>query len=470
MSAQSFDLKHSMKHCGCIAAAMASLIVAASITERSSAQQAVPPRVREVSDALMSQDSVDVPSVKLLSPTQIREVVDILVEQAFGLNNDTTGTYWLGFRGINNFQRAGGILPASAVDVVVERLNEAARPLENLPSSAEASIRSDHKMHAVRLAVMVLKADGAKNVESRLHTLPVEAASVYSALAAEEVRRAFAEPGTMYATDWSKSEAVSVLGVVQEFVKQEFESAKKEPLSKDRMQTACEIMNRCAGMAMAPEFGAAARELGAWAYVELDRAMGEMIKAAKWTEPPPGWTVPISPMIVSIAGLTGLPFNRPNQATYEAFGRALTALSAVGADALDGERLSRIIVLLDEIATSIDLIAKMANPPQRVGEPVSVQPICDGCTQLVARIAAIHVDDPAWTTENRCSWIAAVDRDRPVSPTEVCASIRAEWINAKAALPDAWREECAQRKPDAAVDGAAVDKQPAAPPVPATPQ
>ena len=470
MSAQSFDLKHSMKHWGCIAAAMVSLIVAASMTERSSAQQAVPPRVREAVETLMSQRVFDVPSVKLLSPSETREVVAILLEN--GVGNERSGVEanqnWI--RGIWVFQRAGGILPASAVAVVVERLNEAARPLENLPPSAEASIRSDHKKHAEMLVTIVLKADGAKNVESRLHTLPVEAASVYSALAAEEVRRAFAEPGTMYATDWSKSEAVSVLGVVQEFVKQEFESAKKEPLSKDRMQTACEIMNRCAGMAMAPEFGAAARELGAWAYVELDRAMGEMIKAAKWTEPPPGWTVPISPMIVSIAGLTGLPFNRPNQATYEAFGRALTALSAVGADALDGERLSRIIVLLDEIATSIDLIAKMANPPQRVGEPVSVQPICDGCTQLVARIAAIHVDDPAWTTENRCCWIAAVDRDRPVSPTEVCASIRAEWINAKAALPDAWREECAQRKPDAAVDGAAVDKQPAAPPVPATPQ
>jgi hypothetical protein len=71
---------------------------------------------------------------------------------------------------------------------------------------------------------------------------------------------------------------------------------------------------------------------------------------------------------------------------------------------------------------------------------------------------------------NRCLWIAAVDRDRSKNGEAECGAIRGAWAEAKDALPTAWREECAQRKPDAAVDGAAVDKQPAAPPVPATPQ
>jgi hypothetical protein len=185
---------------------------------------------------------------------------------------------------------------------------------------------------------------------------------------------------------------------------------------------------------------------------------------------PPGWWFTTPSIIVSLSALTGVPFPRLSQEVFNDFERGLKALANVGDHAMTAERLSQIILLLDNIAGGIGGLNARANLPKGADELVTTNGICESCAHLVSRISSIKPDDPAWTLVNRCLWIAAVDRDRSKNGEAECGAIRGAWAEAKDALPTAWREECAQRKPDAAVDGAAVDKQPAAPPVPATPQ
>ena len=61
------------------------------------------------------------------------------------------------------------------------------------------------------------------------------------------------------------------------------------------------------------------------------------------------------------------------------------------------------------------------------------------------RIHAIPPSHAAWSEENRCLWIEAVDRDRGGEHEAKCASIAAAWATARAGIDAEWREACTKR-------------------------
>ena len=120
----------------------------------------------------------------------------------------------------------------------------------------------------------------------------------------------------------------------------------------------------------------------------------------------------------------------------------------------DGERLSErtlgaIVTLLDSASRQLGVFAAKREryAARKIGaekEP-GVDGVCDALAALVLRIHAIPPSHAAWSEENRCLWIEAVDRDRGGEHEAKCASIAAAWATARAGIDAEWREACTKR-------------------------
>jgi hypothetical protein len=167
-----------------------------------------------------------------------------------------------------------------------------------------------------------------------------------------------------------------------------------------------------------------------------------------------GMDAPPLTSLVAIRGMLGLQRvdGEHNLAGVE---RQLAALAAVEDASLDAVRLGRIVRLLDGAARNLARLdgaireqrSRRALPdgtPQPDG-PTGVDGVCDALAALVLRIHAIPPSHAAWSEENRCLWIEAVDRDRGGEHEAKCASIAAAWATARAGIDAEWREACTKR-------------------------
>ena len=352
-------------------------------------------------------------------------------------------------------------------------LLRALQTMADVPSSSPLSVRVSTSNILGRLTSIAIRADGVQRLQQRVRELSEQGGSVYTWVAICGITNALSVDGSTSKSNgsawWTAAEAIDAIAILTEVSLDRLESATTTPLIEARMESISSFMMMLSLFVTEQRFIERARPIAACAYARLFDVMYGLYDE-KTGKAPPGWWFTTPSIIVSLSALTGVPFTGLSHEVFNDFERGLKALANVGDHAMTAERLSQIILLLDDIATGIGELNAMANLRKGADELVTTNGICESCAHLVSRISSIKPDDPAWTLVNRCLWIAAVDRDRSKNGEAECGAIRGAWAEAKGALPTAWREECAQRKPDAAVDGAAVDKQPAAPPVPATPQ
>ena len=458
-------LQFARTRCCCALWALLLPMLASDASAAASTRNGTPPTVNAVSQALLAGDESAVAVARTLRPLELTAVAD----QITGTLGVDSATDSMALRALELLVADGGGLPDGAPRALLRAL----QTMADVPSSSPLSVRASTSKILGRLTSIAIRADGVQRLQQRVRELSEQGGSVYTWEAIRGITNALSVDGSMSkrngATQWTAAEAIEAIAILTEYSLDRLESATRTPLIEARMESISSFMMMLSSFVTEQILIERARPIAACAYARLFDAMYGLYDE-KTGAAPPGWWYTMPSRFVSLSALTGVPFPRLSQEVFNDFERGLKALANVGDHAMTAERLSQIILLLDDIATGIGELNAMANLRKGADELVTTNGICESCAHLVSRISSIKPDDPAWTLVNRCLWIAAVDRDRSKNGEAECGAIRGAWAEAKGALPTAWREECAQRKPDAAVDGAAVDKQPAAPPVPATPQ
>ena len=124
-------------------------------------------------------------------------------------------------------------------------------------------------------------------------------------------------------------------------------------------------------------------------------------------------------------------------------------LAHVGFDAMSPSYVARIIRIVDWIAI------ELSNIPEACAKEMG---ICAAVARLTNHIAGIPHNHVAWTAANRCIWIAAVDRDRSKYADALCEELKRVWIDARASVPVAWREECTKAAQEKAAASAQTEQ------------
>lgn len=456
-------LQFARTRCCCALWALLMPMLASAASAAASTRNGTPPTVNAVSQALLAGDESAVAVARTLRPLELTAVAD----QITGTLGVDSATDLMALSALELLVADGRGLPDGAPRALLRAL----QTMADVPSDSRLSVSDSFFLE--RLTSIAIRADGVQRLQQRVRELSDQGSSVYTLMAIGGIGNALSVDGSTSKSNgsawWTAAEAIKAIAILTEVSVDRLESATTTPLSKARMESIGTFMAVLSNFVTEQIFIERARPIAACAYARLFDVMYGLYDE-KTGKAPPGWWYTPPSRFVSLSALTGVPFPRLSQEVFNDFERGLKALANVGDHAMTAERLSQIILLLDDIATGFGELNTMANRRKGAGELVTTNGICEGCAHLVSRISSIKPDDPAWTLVNRCLWIAAVDRDRSKNGEAECNSIRGAWAEAKDALPTAWRAECAQRKPDAAVDGAAVDEQPAAPPVPATPQ
>jgi hypothetical protein len=284
-------------------------------------------------------------------------------------------------------------------------------------------------------------ADGPGRMEERLSSLAPLPALAYAGGMMQTARVAMEEG----VRGWTKADAMKVLDRVSD----EAIWFLSEPDAAQvlRTQPVIEGITGMIGLvAMKSDVPEEQRFAAARCFAEITDAYSTLVPRDAGT--PPRFE---GAVVISLAVLSGYEWESgriflPEPKSVEA---SIHRLAEFDGERLSERTLGAIVTLLDSASRQLGVFAAMREQyaARKIGaekEP-GVDGVCDALAALVRRIHAIPPSHAAWSEENRCLWIEAVDRDRGGEHEAKCAAIAAAWATARAGIDPEWRVACTKR-------------------------
>lgn len=331
-------------------------------------------------------------------------------------------------------------LPGGAPKILVDEVSR----LVLQPPDAHASrwVIGDYHEQMELLGRSLIMADGPGRMEERLSTLAPLPALVYAGSMFPAARMAMKEG----VQGWTEADAMKVLDQVTDeviwFLSEP--DAAQVLRSLPEVETIASVIMVVAMKSDVPE---EQRFAAARCFAEIADAYSTL--AAREAGIPPRRFE--GAVVVSLAVLSGYEWEDgmnvlPEPKSVEA---SIHRLAEFDGERLSERTLGAIVTLLDSASRQLGVFAAKREryAARKIGaekEP-GVDGVCDALAALVLRIHAIPPSHAAWSEENRCLWIEAVDRDRGGEHEAKCASIAAAWATARAGIDAEWREACTKR-------------------------
>ena len=330
-------------------------------------------------------------------------------------------------------------LPGGAPKILVDEVSR----LVLQPPDAHASrwVIGRYQEQSKLMLEIACVADGPGRMEERLSTLAPLPALAYAGGMMQTARVAMEEG----VRGWTKADAMKVLDRVSD----EAIWFLSEPDAAQvlRTQPVIEGITGMIGLvAMKSDVPEEQRFAAARCFAEITDAYSTLVPRDAGT--PPRFE---GAVVISLAVLSGYEWEDgriflPEPKSVEA---SIHRLAEFDGERLSERTLGAIVTLLDSASRQLGVFAAMREQyaARKIGaekEP-GVDGVCDALAALVLRIHAIPPSHAAWSEENRCLWIEAVDRDRGGEHEAKCAAIAAAWATARAGIDAEWREACTKR-------------------------
>ena len=428
------------------AAGAIALVVAASLFAAPPVQD--PAEVSRAVDALLRSESGAADKAWALPPEQLDLVARRLVEHWKRYPYGQLGLGEAGARSADGLAAMQGLmkgrppLPNGAPEVLVEELQHAlVTPKPGVDAGALAGVRYTFVRESLMEAT--LAADGLGRAVGRFDDMHPMAAAIYGAEIASKAWPPVWAQENQPSTHWSEEDRLAALQAMAQFGVALIEDCGAEG-----------ILFKEFGWELTPsmllwiqvqegKLTEEARVIAADGYLAVADAQMRV-----------GVGDPSAAAIVAIQGLLGMPgpANLQIMLDLSRFERPLTALAGFHDASLDPTRLGRMVRLVDgacrylapldaAVRRSRSVVLQPDGSPYPDG-PTGVDKICDALSLLVLRIHAIPPSHAAWTEENRCLWLEAVDRDRSGERDAKCDSIAKAWTTAREGISAEWREQC----------------------------
>lgn len=327
-------------------------------------------------------------------------------------------------------------LPGGAPAVLVDELSR----LVYQPPAADSPQRTigRYREESTLLLELACAADGPARVTERLGSLPPSVSLAYATGMAAMARRALDTglPG------WTQEDGLATL----ERVADEAVVFLSEPESMAllRSQPAMDgIFLAISDLATGADVPEEQRLAASRCYAEIADAYAAI--AARGDAVPRRFA---ASEVIALAALSGYK-RRGAEIFMPDPGMVADSIRRLGGfrdESLSDRTLGVIVTLLDQASRRLGNFAELSENMARQGGDArfggGVDQICDALSLLVLRIHAIPPSHAAWTEENRCLWLEAVDRDRSGERDAKCDAILQAWAAARAGIPAEWREQC----------------------------
>jgi hypothetical protein len=146
-----------------------------------------------------------------------------------------------------------------------------------------------------------------------------------------------------------------------------------------------------------------------------------------------------SPLLVVLSAAADASISSGDLTQLAKVAPAFDAVTTIADDRIDARMLAAWIPTL-ELVTSF--LCRVRPETVEVIDPDDVLPdFFQSCTALVARLAGLPVEHPAWDGANRTAWARAVDRFGVEKSCAASDDLSSAWRAAKALLPAEWRAE-----------------------------
>lgn len=424
------------------AACAIAFVVAASAFAAPPVQD--PVEVSRAVDALLRSESGAADKAWALPPEQLDLVARRLVEHwkrdPYALDRQSGAEPNLqvvdGLRAMRELTSGRPPLPSGAPEVLVEELSRLVcqPPAADSPQRTIGRYREESRL----LLESACAADGPAKVTERLGSLPPSVSLAYATGMAATARQAL-EAGL---PGWTEEDGLTTL----ERVTQEAVAFLSDPDSVAllRSQPVMDgIFLAISGLATGTDVPEVQRLAAARSYSELADAYAAI--AARGDSVPRRFS---APEVIALAGLSG--YGRKGAEIFmpepQAVADAIHRLAGFRDESLSDHTLGSMVTLLDLASHRLGGFAKlreqMAQQTGQPGQGTGVDKICDALSLLVLRIHAVPPSHAAWTEENRCLWLEAVDRDRSGERDAKCDSIAKAWTTAREDISAEWREQC----------------------------
>ncbi|MFM1867670.1 MAG: hypothetical protein RL591_1078 [Planctomycetota bacterium] len=297
-----------------------------------------------------------------------------------------------------------------------------------------------------RVFGIAILADGSDLVSRRLAELPASAGETYGLLLARSmgarlVKRGEggAAPTTVPAlAGWSDEQLSKSIAALASWIEDGVaETTDAEALPKNVEEGVSGVAGQMAVIGMLAEKHPKVRLEAALASVRafdaLDAAY-ERLGSPSVRSGLGSW-----PFLAVLAAASGASVTSRDLTQLAKVASAFDAVTTIADDRIEARMLAAWIPTL-ELVTSF--LCRVRPETVKVIDPGDVLPdFFQSCTALVARLAGLPVDHPAWDGANRTAWVRAVDRFGVEKSCAASDDLSSAWRAARALLPAEWRAE-----------------------------
>ena len=432
------------------------------------AQLGVQPWLWSSACVVSSSVQDDTEDLERLAASDVRALVDTLTETAIGAQSASREVRVRALDRLVRLLEIHGPMPTGAAPELLDAL---ARGLVGEPIGRRDP-QTDRSNFVQRVSRAIALADGPKKALARLRSMSRICSDYHrSEIALVTLGSLFSlRPGgpSKPGERWALAPALDVL---EQLAAAEIEFANHCEIGAVPVHAEDLGPSLTAGMgAVAMDEGAdpEVRVVAACCFMRVIEAQDAMNLRLGLTRR--GLLCYISPFSVLLSTLAQSDAQQPGNAGFAARVKAIQRFAELRDESFSSEMLGRLVQMLDWLSRECeDPDFGPSMKPVTVW-PAEYAPLWSAVAQVVARVAAIAPEHVGWTPVNRCLWVAMVDRDRPRLAAMTTPALAKAWIDARAAVPVAWREECtkaAQAK--AAAEAEAKPHAPTASTPPAAP-